>query len=278
LVDLFYRYAKENDTQLSWCFEQVEVSRDFPLGAKTTYRAYAQDSVSEILHAKDVFLGMTPCETEVAWQPKAVAVRGTEVSPEGMFILQDLPQDSILPEPFIKNSHAQLQKTYNEVLKTYGAAAFQHYITEWELFAALCPQTDDAQEYCGQHPLYVPFKQDLFPDQCVDVHTEVPAHIRQPRKETSVVLKFSTTASVKWGNRGQPTATINPRVLTNGTDADRAISGGANQFVLSTSEFTENYINFSRIALVDLCRGRGLPVSGIKSTLQNRSVCVCKYN
>lgn len=42
-------YAKEEWTQLQWIFERVEPSHDYPLGVKTTYRAYAQDEYFEIV-------------------------------------------------------------------------------------------------------------------------------------------------------------------------------------------------------------------------------------
>ena len=44
----FGRYCKTKRTQLQWKFEQHAICDDFPLGVKTSYRAYCTDRVKEI--------------------------------------------------------------------------------------------------------------------------------------------------------------------------------------------------------------------------------------
>ena len=48
-------WAKLEDTQLVWKFEQVPICASFPLGVKTMYRAYSQDKVFEIKNAEPPF-------------------------------------------------------------------------------------------------------------------------------------------------------------------------------------------------------------------------------
>ena len=45
----FGRYAKEDVTQLQFIFEAVAASKFFPLGVKTTYRAYSSNKVVKIV-------------------------------------------------------------------------------------------------------------------------------------------------------------------------------------------------------------------------------------
>jgi hypothetical protein len=46
----FARYAKQEWTQLQFIFEAVEKNKEtYPLGVKTSYRAYCQDFVTEIV-------------------------------------------------------------------------------------------------------------------------------------------------------------------------------------------------------------------------------------
>jgi len=78
----FGRYAKQELTQLQFTFEAVGVSDDFPLGVKTTYRAYAsKDDLFEIIADPAAVLGMRARFVECKSFPEKTAtqVEGTSV-------------------------------------------------------------------------------------------------------------------------------------------------------------------------------------------------------
>ena len=54
----FAKYSKEKWTQLQWRFQKVSQSKDFPLGVKTTYRAYASENVYNDPNDKDLKCGI----------------------------------------------------------------------------------------------------------------------------------------------------------------------------------------------------------------------------
>lgn len=54
----FSRYAKGEWTQLQFTFESVPISNYFPLGVKTSYRQYCQDSVNRIVFDSQSRCGM----------------------------------------------------------------------------------------------------------------------------------------------------------------------------------------------------------------------------
>lgn len=66
----FGRYCKQEHTQLQFTFEAVAVSDDFPLGCKTTYRAYSENDVIEIVNdATAQHFGLKPRQLRVKTCP-----------------------------------------------------------------------------------------------------------------------------------------------------------------------------------------------------------------
>ena len=63
---------KTVETQHQWSFEKVNASVHFPLGVKTMYRAYAQDSAIEII--KSIFPHENECGRLVGLKAVQVAV------------------------------------------------------------------------------------------------------------------------------------------------------------------------------------------------------------
>ncbi len=104
----FGRYAKSAWTQLQWKFQVVQPCADFPLGVKTTYRAYAQDQVNEITKV----LGYAVHNCHVKWFPEAEKVSGIV---EGIYILNKFPTDPIEAEVFLPNSRELLENVYSKV-------------------------------------------------------------------------------------------------------------------------------------------------------------------
>ena len=35
-------------------------------------------------------------------------------------------------------------------------------VQDWKNFADICPRNDNAQEWCAEHPLHIPFRDILF--------------------------------------------------------------------------------------------------------------------
>ena len=97
----FGRYCKTKWTQLQWKFEQHVVCDNFPLGVKTTYRAYCADRVKEITTDHGKRYGFNCQDVAVQWFPAA-----TENEPAGMYLLQRIPTGEIKPEPFVEGSRA----------------------------------------------------------------------------------------------------------------------------------------------------------------------------
>ena len=70
---------KETDTQHQWQFEAVEQCEYFPLGCRTSYRAYCSDQVVELFKkSKDLcqtkigrFIGLEPVTVKCKWYPSA---------------------------------------------------------------------------------------------------------------------------------------------------------------------------------------------------------------
>jgi hypothetical protein len=110
-------YAKEDETQLQWIFEHCDISEHFPMGVKTTYRAFAQDEVVEIVRSPfppDTFagqcIGLKAIKTQVFDYPRDNA----NGRPDGMFILKKLPSTPFKPREFEVGSRMELEKTMRE--------------------------------------------------------------------------------------------------------------------------------------------------------------------
>ena len=112
-------YAKLEWTQLQWRFLKVEISSSFPLGVKTTYRAYAQDQVIEIIRDKTKQIEFSARKCLVQWFPEADSTRNL---PEGMYLLQRFPQDVLRPEPFVQGSRSSLEATFKRIQSHYAPA------------------------------------------------------------------------------------------------------------------------------------------------------------
>jgi len=99
----FGRYAKLQWTQLQWRFQRVPISVNFPLGVKTTYRAFCQDEVWEIIKDSEKRVGFSGRVCKVQWFPEEDKERNI---PEGFYLLQRFPDSEIKPEAFIPDSRA----------------------------------------------------------------------------------------------------------------------------------------------------------------------------
>jgi hypothetical protein len=76
-------------------------------------------------------------------------------------ILKCFPTGHLSPQPFIEGSRAKLEKVAAAVKLKHGHD-FPGAVVQWDEFLANAPQSDDADEYVKEHPLYVPFTKELF--------------------------------------------------------------------------------------------------------------------
>jgi hypothetical protein len=88
---------KTDKAQLQFRFEAVEISEEFPLGAKVTWRAYSSDHVVEFekkspdlcLTAIGKATGLEPINVFCTWSPSSEEAPGRTV--EGVYFLNRMP-------------------------------------------------------------------------------------------------------------------------------------------------------------------------------------------
>lgn len=192
---------KQTDTQLQFKFEFVGRSEAFPLGVKTSYRAFCCNEVIELLEEftdNPLDSGFRPVLTEVKWQP--------DHSQESLEILNDIPTADFIPHGFIKGSRNALNNTIREV-ESYFSKRLE-VIREWHAFDSIMPKNDFATPFAVEHGLYIPLKDILFGIQVgFDSTIDVPPIISKSRKQQyndCDISKQKSTASVNHsGNKGK---------------------------------------------------------------------------
>ena len=123
---------------------------------------------------------------------------------EGMYILRKLPDGTkpFLPQAFLEGSRKALEDLARNICgsKKYGnIPGVRDEWIQWVNYVA--PMSDDATEYCLQHPLVIPLKQELFSGSTVDVDVTV-LPIR-PAEKCDLPPEYETSNSVLWSNRGR---------------------------------------------------------------------------
>ena len=152
------RFAKEEWTQLQFIFERVEPSERYEHGVKATCRPYAKDEVVEIVDDpdQDSITGLIPQLTKVNIQP-------ADEDPPFNFLLR-LPREAKVfkPEPFVAMSRQHALACSYKMIQSYTGKnpAVVESWTRWR--DSVLPQSDDADEYVAEHPMYIPFKDQLF--------------------------------------------------------------------------------------------------------------------
>jgi hypothetical protein len=148
---------KEELTQHQWRFESVEPSAYFPVGVKTTYRAYCSDQVVEFIKKPKMqclsvigqFTGLEPVTTIVRWYPAA------EINPdqpvEGFYLLRSLPdcaEPFLKPQPFPEGCAGAISLTINAVHKYFDIVNDKSVREEWKAWSILWrPMSDSADDY-----------------------------------------------------------------------------------------------------------------------------------
>mmetsp|Transcript_3797 Transcript_3797/g.5355 ORF Transcript_3797/g.5355 Transcript_3797/m.5355 type:complete len:396 (-) Transcript_3797:578-1765(-) len=153
---------KEIHTQHQWRFFAVPVDPMFPLGCKTTFRAYSADQVVEFvkkpkgqcLSKVGRYTGLEPVTLFVRWYPTALC-DPNRVGVEGLYILEKLPSCPVGMGTFIEpcdfdvGSSDYIKKCIIEVHRQWQA--FDTHATilnDWNVWADThAPKSDSAVEY-----------------------------------------------------------------------------------------------------------------------------------
>ena len=153
---------KMHETQHQWQFEAVDACPYFPLGCRTTYRAYCSDTVVEFVKkAKDLcqsrigrYIGLEPVTVHCKWYPSA------ECDPhrpgiEGFYILHGVPNYKLtddLPQYALPQSApAKLRLSKLEILKRYSEDSEPDVRKAWlAWFEIYLPTSTCSEEYVRQ--------------------------------------------------------------------------------------------------------------------------------
>lgn len=158
----FERFSKMSNAQLQFIFEICEQSEAFPLGVKTSYRAYASDEVIELLNKDSIpWKGGTEPADIVGLVPIRLHVK---TFPEnGMSILKSLPMGVPVVAPFAPNHMDNIDKVLKFVATKFTYSHSQQYLDDWNHWAnSRYPVKMDAEAYVDKFPLHVPFNDIIF--------------------------------------------------------------------------------------------------------------------
>lgn len=152
-------------------------------------------------------------EKEMGFSVRAIKVNAhpmieKEGDVDGIYLLSKIPDGTkeFEPQPFIPNSRKDLEDLIDsaQLRKHWNVPKVKE---EWDTWQALkAPQSDDSVEHCMDHPLYVPFLNELFSGGEFVVYEET---IPLPRFNDICDRPpvYETTNSVQWGNRGHKSTT-----------------------------------------------------------------------
>jgi hypothetical protein len=87
----FNRYSKEAHTQLVFTFDAVGICANFPTGVRTSYRAYSQDQVIEIVDDAGSLYNLKAQKTIIANFPPQ-----TDTQPGGMYLCLFILYDDVI--------------------------------------------------------------------------------------------------------------------------------------------------------------------------------------
>lgn len=159
------RLHTEMNTKHQWRFECVPISTYFPLGW-TTYRAYANDRVIEIIElcVTDIerLTGLDPVMTDVRWEPNADA-DPNRPGIEGMYLLKEIPvlKDNFQPAPFEEGFEETLNKLWTAISnKLHTSDSLDEDCRkewfQWISSATTMPGLEGAQQHIQYHKFPTP--------------------------------------------------------------------------------------------------------------------------
>jgi len=152
----FSNYTKEEETQLQWKYEAVE--RDitfFPLGVKTTFKAYSSDKVVEFdIQSPDIcyspigqLTGLEPRTHFNTWNPAQYGINSLShrQGVEGFNILTGYPEaNKIIFKDFVSESVEYIKGCINSIRQDYREDNKPDIRSQWDSwYDSKCPQTTD---------------------------------------------------------------------------------------------------------------------------------------
>ena len=166
------------ETMHQWKFECVEASIWFPLGAKTTYRAYSSDKVivfekkspMECLSDVGRSTGLEPIQLHVTWQPSCTS-DPSRPGIEGFYLLKGIPYveaDTLPCVAFPEGATAAMEACFSEIRKKFSGEADKAILEEWnDIYKKFVPDNDDAAQYVASLPerglrYHIPLKKFLL--------------------------------------------------------------------------------------------------------------------
>jgi hypothetical protein len=209
-------------TQLQFIVEKVDVSDEFPLGARTMYRAYPTDSAVEIISKETVpfivppltTIGLMALRIDSLSRPTSEDNNG---GPAGARVMNCVPEKPLQVSPFkeikVKESNG---KTTSQSCKVYLQRMVYAMETSigtnsnaaklWREFAADFPQTDTAEEYVKipGNRYHVPFAE-FFDRTTTETAVLSASSTNQPARKfgDEHLLHVTATAIAKWGPGGK---------------------------------------------------------------------------
>ena len=235
-----YKNTRDNPlTQLQLIIEKVPVSKEFPLGARTMYRAYATDSAVEIVEKKQVpwivppitSIELMAIRVETINRPKSADNNG---GPEGARVMNCLPKEPLQVAPFkmlnVKEGSKIVKVGCKEYLDKVVYAMEKHHGPQsnipflWKKFAAYFPpgtaddyvkslesrkaiETDPEKLKKLNGSYRVPFKEFfdrtvLPPSETAESSTEEVSPAVGDSAEDGLVRAFATSCAT-WGPQGK---------------------------------------------------------------------------
>ena len=195
---------KGEDANLQYTFQSVDRTERHPMGVMTTYRAFVQDEVFEILKkpvdsTNPLSLGLEPWLTHVQTYP-------TDNDPP-LHILKDIPFGAIFLHGFKLGCVQKLNIGVQSFIRAFPGKPDS--INEWKKFLRLSPQSDLVNDYIKNGGiLHVPLKSLLFSACYLDTEEIIPPLLPPKDSKSSnkrshdgkVIKERETTCNVPHSN------------------------------------------------------------------------------
>jgi len=247
LTRVFKTTYEKPYTQLQFIIESVNISEEFPLGARTMYRAFPTDSAIDIIPKSTVPFIVPPSTTidlmalriDAITRPTSDDNNG---GPAGARVLNCFPKEPLQVAPYkeikvkessktvLVNAKRYLARMVNAMEDSVGADT--KTAREWREFAAEFPQTETAEEYIKTpgNRYHVPFAEffNRSPETSHTV-TSVPTTQSIRRYDEDKLVHADATAIAKWGIQGRGFSNFGMKTVTHPREfpnfAEQGLSG-----------------------------------------------------
>ena len=256
---------KEGATQHQWRFQSVVKSIHFPLGVKTTYRAYCSDYVVEFFKKPKLqclsiigqFTGLEPVKTVVQWYPSPKC--NPERPVEGFYILLREPNcegPRLRPQEFPEGCSQAINSTLSAVKGYFDNVNDKEVCVAWKTWAFLNrPQSDSAEAFvrwqlANAIPYHQPLKMFLYDP----TRSVVPIHWLHVAVEAETLrsdFKWPLIIAVAMNSVQSEMNPLPPRPrLTTATNPD--LLQRLEYFKTSTGNYYEMILELAKPAIISL--------------------------